>query len=154
MALEQITKNGEEGAVAPGLHREVIEVDATGKTLVAADSDALVVMTAAAATAIVLPAPVAGMQFEFTSSITATGDHTITTDAATTFIGGSIITAIDDTASKSFKGDGTSNTVVTLNGTTTGGEIGGLIRFRAISSTVWMVDGSVNASGVIITPFG
>ena len=154
MSQRQIQDNGPDGCIAPGLHREIINVDATGKTLVAADSGALVVMTAAAATAIVLPAPVVGMQFEFTSAITATGDHTITTDAATTFIGGSIITAIEDTASKSFKGDGTSDTVVTLNGTTTGGEIGGLIRFRAISSTVWMVDGSVNASGVIITPFG
>ena len=152
MALAQLGDNNPEGQVIPGLHREIINVDADGKTLEAADSGALVVMTAAAASALVLPAPVAGMQIDVVLSITATGDHTIATDAATTFIGGSLHTVAEGAAGEGHLADGTSDVLITMNGTTTGGITGSYLRLTAISTTVWMVEGTLTGSGTLTTP--
>jgi hypothetical protein len=40
-----------------------------------------------------------------------------------------------------------------MNGSTTGGLIGGSIRFTAISATQWMVTGNYVGSGTLADPF-
>lgn len=154
MALEQLGYNSPDGTVAPGQHVEVIAAGAT-KTLKAEDSGSLVLLDQATGSAVVLPAPVAGMQFDVAVSVSVTSNsHSITTDAATTFIGGGIQQMIDTTAvSEGQFGDPTSHVTITMNGSTTGGLIGTYIRFVAISSTVWNATGLVASSGTLSTPY-
>ena len=154
MALEQLATNKPEGCVAPGQHREVIAVG-SAKTLVPADSGALCLLDTAAGSALVLPAPVAGMEFDVAVSVSVTSNsHSITTDGAATFLGGGIQQMIDTTAvSEGQFGDPTSDVTITMNGTTTGGLIGTTLRFTAISSTVWNVTGLVASSGTLSTPY-
>lgn len=152
MTLRQLGLDNDEGCVAPGLHRKIIEVNADGKTLVPGESGALVVLTAAAATVLVLPPPVKGMRFEIVCSITNTGDHTIETDGAATFFGGSLHTGAEGLAGEVHIADGTSDVLVTMNGTTKGGITGSKLSVEAISATVWMLEGTLIGSGTLVTP--
>lgn len=154
MGLEQIGYNSPEGNVQPGQHVEVIAAGAA-KTLLAEDSGAIILLNIAAGSVVVLPAPVAGMYFDFLVSVSVTSNsHSVTTDAATTFMGGGIQQMIDTTAvSEGQFADPTSDVTITMNGTTTGGLIGTAFRLACISATVWHCNGLVASSGTLATPF-
>jgi len=92
-----------------------------------------------------------GAQFTFIV-VTAATDMDITTDGTDKFVGGSY-TGIDDSAAgKSFI-SGSSNDVITQNGTTKGGLVGSIIRITAIASAKYHVEGQLLGSGTLVTPF-
>ena len=151
----QLGGNPPEGVVAPGLKQEIIAGGST-KTLVEADSGALVLLDQADGSVITLPTPVAGMIFDVAVSVSVTSNsHIVKTGiAASEFIGGGIQQMIDTTAvSEGQFADPTSDVTITMNGTTTGGLIGTRVRFTAISATVWNITGLVASSGTLATPF-
>jgi hypothetical protein len=77
----------------------------------------------------------------------------ITTSGTTDKLYGSVFTGIDNAATgKSFFPAAT-NAVITLNGTTAGGLVGSYIELTVLSALAYMVKGTLNGSGTLITPF-
>lgn len=124
-------------------------------TLTAAQSGALCIFNVAAATLFTLPAPVVGLNFEFYTAVTATGNHKVITDAGTTFIGGSLVNVDDDSSNAvaAWDGDGTTNVAITQNGTTTGGLIGSHFKLTCVKSTLWVASGIIRGNGIVATPY-
>ncbi|MCW1958305.1 MAG: hypothetical protein KIH64_007125, partial [Mycobacterium sp.] len=122
----------------------------------AEESNALCLFDRAAGTVYTLPAPVKGMQFEFRTTVACTSNaHKVITDAATSFLVGSVMGGSLTVADSGdvFQGNGTTHRAVSMNGSTTGGLIGGSVTFTAISSTVWSVEGDYVGSGTLADPF-
>src|SRR3990167_5670061 len=90
MSLEYLDNGNPEGCIARGRHRPVISGWTTGRVLLPSESGSLVVFDTAAGQACTLPAPVAGMEFDFVVHITGTGTYSATTNSASVFIGGGI----------------------------------------------------------------
>ena len=153
----QIGPNGTDGVVAPGLHEPAAAASGGAtRTLTAADSGKIWLWDAATGVDYTLPPPVAGMCFSFYASVSVTSNaHAISTDAATTFIGGSLSMGIAATDTNEMQvGDETSDVTISMNGSTTGGLEGTYIEVVAISSTVWIARRStVIGSGALATPF-
>ncbi len=132
-------------------------------TLTAAMSGGKFLMDRTTGTSYTLPVPVAGMEFHFLCSATqASGANVVITDAGTTLLVGSVIMFSGEKVTPSstlgpyqFNSPVASSYIkITMNGTTTGGEIGTFYTFRALSTTRWMVSGVVNSpSGNLATPF-
>lgn len=125
------------------------------RTLLAKEAGATCLFDRAAGVVYTLPAPVAGMEFEFTTTVTCTSNaHEVDTDGAATFIlGGVALVNSGATTGEFFAANGTSHVKIAMNGSTKGGIIGDAIRFRALSSTVWQVTGVCNQTGTAATPF-
>lgn len=151
---EQIGKNSPDGSLVKGQIRQVISGSGATKTLVASDSGALVLFDRAAGIVFTLPAPVAGMYFDFSVSVTGTGSYSIDTDAATTFIGGAIAgQSTTAGGGDAFPATISSTVSIDLDSTETGEDAGGYFTLVAISSTVWVVGGYTVGSGTLATPF-
>ena len=159
MSLEQLSKNSTEGCVAPGLHREVIQsIGTTERQLTADESGSLILMDASDQITVRLPTPVVGMQFEFQTTVTVTSSDThkvITKTIASEFMLGGVGSFNTTMASggDSFDANGSTHVAATSNGTTSGGLVGQLLKFVAISSTQWAVSGYTVGTGTSITPF-
>ena len=91
-----------------------------------------------------------GAQFTFIV-VTAATDMDIVTDGTDKFVGG-VYTGVDDATGKTFI-SGSSNDVITQNGSTKGGLAGSIIRVTAIASAKYAVEGLILGSGTIVTPF-
>jgi len=91
-----------------------------------------------------------GAQFTFIV-VTAATDMDIVTDGTDKFVGG-LYTGKDDATGKTFI-SGSSNDVITQNGSTKGGLAGSIIRVTAIASAKYAVEGLILGSGTIVTPF-
>ena len=154
MAVEQLGANSPDGSLVKNQRRQVISGEGATKTLVAADSGALVMFDRAAGIVYTLPAPVAGMTFDFCVIVTGTASYSIDTDAATTFIGGGLAGQSTTAGGGDFFPATISSTVsIDLDDTTTGEDAGGYFTMTAISSTVWIVGGVTAGSGTLATPF-
>lgn len=150
------------GTSAPnqrGLIPQIILPGGVATTLTAAQSGATFCWDAAAGFTVTLPAPVVGLVFDLVVTVTNTSsNHKVITDAATTFLKGSVLQAVEDTTPaagagpKDFLFNGSTHVACTMNGTTTGGLFGTRMRVQCISATVWYVTGYVKASGTIATP--
>ena len=154
--LERLGYGGPSGCIATGLHREVIAEAVATRTLLPEESGALCLFDRAAGVVYTLPAPVKGMQFEFDVSVAVTSNaHKVITDAATTFLLGAVISGNLTVAASGdiFQANGTTHVAISMNGTDTGGLIGGRVKFTAISSTVWYVEGLIVGSGTNADPF-
>ena len=144
-----------------GLNVQVISGQGATYTLLPSQSGATVLFDRAAGIVYTLPVPQVGMYFDFVITVTATSNaHEVDTDAATTFLGGTVFSSTEATTPSStvgpyfFSGNATSSVKISMNGTTTGGLIGSCFRIKAISATVWQISGLVLASGTpITTPF-
>lgn len=141
-------------------HNRVVSGSGATATLTAAQSGSLVLFDKADGIVFTLPAPVVGMWFDFLVSTTITsGAARINTDAATTFIGGTVVMALEATTPganpgpKFFSGNAAASVYISMAGSTTGGILGTRIRLDAVSSTVWMTSGLVLGSGTIATIF-
>lgn len=150
-------------AAPTGQKTENVLASSGNTTITAATSGSVRLFDSASTTAYTLPAPVVGLYYDFLWTALETGgqNHSITTDAGTTFLTGYItmfsdvnVTPSATLGPKGFAGDGSTHIKITMNGTTTGGGIGTRLRFTCISSTVWAVTGTVRSpSGTIATPF-
>lgn len=123
-------------------------------TLTAADSGKTFLFDRAAGIVYTLPVPAPGMTFDFVNTVTITSNAAaVVTNSASVFVAGALhvvvtgaITGLD------FQCNGTTHIKITSNGTTSGGILGGHVRFVAASSTVWVVDGLLVGSGSTVTP--
>ena len=84
---------------------------------------------------------------------TAATDMDIKTDGTDRFFGAVFIGIDSEATGETFLSDSSSNDVMTLNGTTTGGIVGSWVEFTAIGSAAYFVRGSLIGSGTIATPF-
>lgn len=153
--LERLDYGSDAGCGVMGLHRNVIAGWTTGRTLLPEESGSLIVFDTAAGQAIILPAPVTGMQFEFAVHITGTGTYSVTTDASTSFIGGGVVMHSTTVAQGGLTAvaDPTATLAIALDGDTTGRLVGGRFIMTAISSTVWNIGGNLAGVGTLATPF-
>ena len=113
-----------------------------------ADSDAC---------AIVLPeitAALHGLEYKFIMANDAGGSITITSaDSAGNYYQGTLAVHQVD-ADDGFAANGTSNNIITMNATTTGGLLGSEVNIRAKYLDGWIVWGSVlGTNGTAATPF-
>lgn len=158
MSLEQLGTNSTDGCVAPGLHQSVIQSVGTTRQLFADESGSLCLLDSAGGVTYTLPAPVAGMRFEFlaTVAVTASDVYTvITNDTAAVFLVGGVIMG-DVTVATSgdyFEADGSTIVALTSNGSTTGGLLGERFQVTAISTTQWTIEGVCHGAGTLATPF-
>ena len=91
-----------------------------------------------------------GATFSFVV-VTAATDLDIKSDGTDKFVGGVYI-GKDNASGKVFI-SGSSNDVLTMNGSTKGGLAGSIVRCTAIASAKYAIEGIVLGSGTIVTPF-
>jgi len=87
-----------------------------------------------------------GASFTFVV-VTAATDLDIKTDGTDKFVG------IDDAATGKTFVSGATNDVMTLNGTTSGGVAGSIVKVTAIASAKYHVEAFLIGSGTLVTPF-
>ena len=155
MSIQQLDRKTTEGSRANALHTNVTASGGATKTLTAADSGGTWLWDAATGVAYTLPAPVVGMTFRFVCTVTVTSNaHSVTTDAATTFLQGMVWQGTAASATMEVQsGDGSSDVAVSMNGTTTGGVESTDLTFTCITATQWQVSGGIMGSGTLATPF-
>ena len=91
-----------------------------------------------------------GASFTFVV-VTAATDMDILTNGTDKFVGGTY-TGVTDATGKTFI-SGSSNDVITMNGSTKGGLAGSIVRVTAIASAKYAVEGIILGSGTLVTPF-
>lgn len=142
---------------AAGNKPNIISGSGATVTLTAAQSGSIVLFDRAAGIVFTLPAPVVGLGFTFWASVTVTtNSYKIITDAGSTLIAGSILGSVDNTANKSWVGNGTNHIAITqaaASTNATGGIVGSYVSLRCVSSTLWLAYGLTVAGGTPSTPF-
>ena len=168
--LESISSQSGEGSLANGIHREIITFSATGTRagqgiglvnylLNQNQSGALVIFASLTGNLVTLPTPVKGCWFEFINELAATSNETkiVTNSITTEFLLGSVISASETVAEGMdvFTADGTSNHVsISMNGSTTGGQVGTRLVLTALSTTQWLIKGvNQGSGGAVVDPF-
>ena len=160
MALTQLGKNDTSGCVAPGLHDEVIQsIGTTTRQLKPEESGSTILLDAATQITVTLPTPVVGMKFRFVStvSVTASDSHkVITKTIASEFLIGGVMSANLTVAASGdfFVANGSTHVAIEMEGSTTGGLVGGWFDVEAISTTQWAIVGVICGSGTNADPFG
>ncbi len=143
------------GSETPINSRKVIKEVGATRTLTKGESGALCLFDRAAGTVFTLPAPEAGLEFEFrvTTSVT-TNAHKIITSAATIFLGGTVLSVDTDTsdALAAFTFNGTTHVAYSAAGTTTGGLVRSHIKVVCVGNLLWHIDGVNYGSGTVATP--
>lgn len=125
--------------------------ETTSGTLTISQSGSTLVYNSTTGIVLKLPAPTAGIQYRFIVAQGAqTGTHGILTSASTFLLGGVGMNSNGTVAA--FTANGTSNTNVGMNGTTTGGTQGTVFEVVGQSSTVWLLSGQLLGSGALATP--
>lgn len=140
----QVTNTG--GAYATPI---VLTTAQTGRIILVNDAAGLDFTLPSIATADV------GTNYTFVVTTTVTSNNFRVTAAAGDLLNGAVWLADFDTANTGtyFAANGSSNLVVTCNGSTTGGKKGTWLTFVAISSTGWFVYGNMFGDGTLATPF-
>lgn len=157
--LDLIVKNlrysKSKGNAAKGAGYRPVYIPTTALTLTADDNNGFIALNAAAGFTTILPAPQVGLSFDFTIRTTVTsGTMKIITDAATTFLVGSLFSSITATPTMTVRtADGTTHRALNMDGTTQGGYIGTTLRFVCTSATQWSVSGFLPQTGSVATPF-
>ena len=156
MAIPMYGQNKDGDALGSvSLSRGYLKISA-GVTLDGTDGG-VVHIADADACAIVLPeitAALDGIEYKFIMANDAGGSITITsTDQAGDFYQGTLAVHQVD-ADDGFAANGTSNNIITMNATTTGGLLGSEVNVRAMYLTGWIVYGNVfGTNGTAATPF-
>lgn len=110
-----------------------------------------IVSNLAAAQAFTLPAATgSGNMYRIFVQTTKTGDLTITTDGSDDLVG--MVIVATDSSGTPFLSDGT-DTIITMNGSTTGGVKGSWVELQDVASATWRVTGHLISTGAEATPF-
>lgn len=132
--------------------RRFTDITSSTATLGRNQSGSIVRFDRAAGVIITLPAARAGLWYDFLVKTSVTSNTYQVKAAGTTKVSGTLVNSKNDTASKSFVGNGSTHVKVSMNGTTTGGLVG--TYFRAFcDGTAWRINGFNEASGSEATPF-
>lgn len=118
----------------------------------AAHAGRTVLLDLAGAQAVTLPAATGtGNKYRFVVVTTATGDHTITAAGSDIMIG--MCHMANDTDASASLFETQAATVITLNGTTTGGIKGATVELQDVATATWTVSVVTAATGVEASPF-
>ena len=98
-------------------------------------------------------AGVQGIHFTFINSITATAQIIAAQSGDILHGGVTIMSTSAGAENDAFSSNGSSNLVLTMNGTTKGGIIGSRIDVYAVSATKWLIHGNLIGSGTLVTGF-
>jgi hypothetical protein len=158
VSRERIDYGGGDGSKLYGAARQVIDGLGTSRTLGKHESGALCIFGTAAGQAYILPPITAedvGMEFEFVATVTGTGTYSVTTNAATVFMGGALDSSSTTVAEggDTFVADPAASTNFTADSDVTGRLVGTQFRLTAISTTVWAIRGTMMGVGTLATPF-
>ena len=128
------------------------------RTLVAAESGAQFFLDKADGVVITMPACVVGLSYDFivVTSVTSNAYKLSTATQGTEFFDGSYLSHdIDGTGVVGviFTGDGTTHDNYSMNGTTTGGLAGTILRATCSKANTWTISGHNRASGTVATSF-
>ena len=154
----QLDDGSDSGCRVRGLACQVIDPAGTARVLKVGESGALCVYGTAAGQTFTLPAIGAndvGMFFDFVATITGTGTYSVSTDAATTFIGGGLDSSSTTVAEggDTFAADRAATVACTHDSDVTGRLNGTHYRLTAVSTTVWAIGGTMMGVGTLATPF-
>lgn len=121
-------------------------------------SGALVKLNVASGATVTLPAGAQnGTFFDFVVETTVTSNaYKVITAAGTELLVGGIANCDTDTSNATLVFPslvGTSNLSVNLNGSTKGGLKGDSFRLSKVNGTTWLVEGRVNATDTVASPF-
>lgn len=138
--------------------RPIVSGSGATRTLNPLESGSLVLCDKADGIVFTLPSSApAGTYFDFAVSVTATSnEYKIITAVGTELMVGRVVNCDTDTTDTVaiWKGlVGSSYIALKLNGSTTGGIKGDSIRVTKLNSTTWLVDGFMNSTGSVATPF-
>lgn len=132
--------------------RRIIDITSATATLGRNQSGSIVRFDRAAGIVITLPTAQAGLWYDFLVKTSVTSNTYQVVAAGTAKVSGTLVNSKNNTASKSFVGDGSTDTKVSMNGSTTGGLVG--TYFRAFcDGTGWRINGDNAASGSEADPF-
>tara|TARA_R110002012_G_scaffold258242_1_gene438611 strand:+ start:164 stop:637 length:474 start_codon:yes stop_codon:yes gene_type:complete len=92
-----------------------------------------------------------GATYKFFIGTDAT-DLDIKTDGTDKFVG-SVMVAVNDGSKKSFIPNGSSNDVISMNGSTKGGDKNSFVEITALATAEYLVQGVLIGSGTVVTPF-
>jgi hypothetical protein len=140
--------------------KPVISGSGATRTLNETESGSVVLMDRAAGIVFTLPtAPQVGTHFDFMATVSVTSNaYKIITGAGTELLIGGY-TSVDTDSSNAtavFTGNGSTHIAVNMTAASSnalGGLIGTRLRFTALTSTQWMVEGVVNCAGTPATAF-
>lgn len=93
-----------------------------------------------------------GVSFHILIETTASAVK-ISTDGTDKYIGGLLMVDTDTAGATTGYQPGATNDNINLNGTTTGGIAGSMIKITAVSALEWLVEGVLYGSGTVGTPF-
>lgn len=132
-----------------------INVTASARTLTKNDSGGIITVNRAAGSTLTLPASSgSGMRFEIFVGTTITSNSLIVQVAnSTDIMSGVCWQAADSGSSVNGWETGATDDTITMNGTTTGGVKGDMIRLIDVSSGIWSVQIYGSATGTEATPF-
>lgn len=137
----------------------VISIENTARTLNQVESGSVVWLDRAAGNTVTLPAsPLPGTKYEFVVDTTPTSNShkilTNTTGGTAVLVGGVSMVDVNDASVSGFQSlESSANASLTMNATTTGGQVGTKIEVTALSAGTWFVTGLVFGSGTLATPF-
>ncbi len=101
-----------------------------------------------------LPAAVAGLEYWFYTTVSLSSGVYDIDCASGDFFLGALHGAVEASATdETHFADGAADLTISMNLTTTGGLIGTWIHLRAISDTIWAVEGVLSCTGSPATPF-
>lgn len=127
---------------------------AATQTITPSESGSGFLLDRAAGIVYTLPAAVAGLEYEFFCTVDLTSNVYDIDAASGDFFLGSLNGAIEGAATGEVHfADGAADLTISMNKTTTGGLIGTYIRIRAISDTIWHVEGVLSCTATPATPF-
>jgi len=142
-------------AVASASTRLVPVTAATLAVTVASHDQKIIVLNRAAGVTVTLPAATgSGAVFRFTvgTAVTSNSDIIKVADASDVIQGVLTVSDLADGSAVSFGTVAASDTI-TLNGTTTGGRLGGMITLTDIATDLYTVTGATVGNGTEATPF-
>lgn len=140
-----------------GRTASVISGSGATVTLTAAQSGSVCLFDKVDGIVYTLPAPAVGLEFSFIATATVTSNsYKVITNAGTVLMAGAILGNVDNTANKSWVGNGTNHIAVTqaaASTNATGGILGSYLRMVCTTSLQWNVTGMTVAGGTPSTPF-
>lgn len=143
------------GATLTNSIKPVIE-DALALTLTPGQSGSTIVLDKLDGVTITLPVPQIGLEYNFVIDTASTSvGQKIITDALTTFLKGTLVSAVLATpALAADAANGTTHVSINMNGTTTGGAPGSWFKLICRSATIWEIAaGFMVKSGSVATTF-
>ena len=118
--------------------------DHVGRIMEINDADGAVTLPSASTATI-------GAKYTFFVGTAAT-DLDIKTDGTDKFVGNLVLAAAASSQSRGFA-PASSNDVISMNGSTTGGLVGSYVEVTAIAADEYLVTGTLLGSGTLATPF-